>query len=499
MVKNMKKKKKKKLKMKSWMKFHAAFTICLLLFYVALGTVGGGLSMLGNDLKGKVAAADTTISAIIDAQPGKPILSALTSCLGNTSIVNLTWTGSDGATSNIIKRDGDTLASGFQDMFYDDATVLDGYDFSYVVTASGASGTATSDPLIMKAKDCGNAPLPDPLITLVSFDGKGVAPGQSLSTTRNTFKITGTTNMPNAHMQIKTLPGNIFNSTLNANSTGYWEYYLPGQLAIGTYSFEIKATDDNVAARNVTQNYPFQIVRESGGGGDDDDHHHGGNNSSSTTIVTSGITQTPQGDGGSTNTPGDQNTTPEENVTQSPDVSNGSITIQLKNKDGKVYRSQDMLMLMTFDGMDRLLANEGKINLKYEIIDEKGVIAYTGTVAEKITANKLDKTIHIPENLSIGNYKIRVSVLSGGKTWSGESDFSFAEMPIVNFGGGITMTYSELVNEAGWVAVVAAMLLLIFGSMFILEIYFFEKAIMTVAEDSLIKGGIISIRKGVSS
>ncbi len=504
-MKKKQKQKSRKLKMRFWMRLHAAFTIFLLLFYVTLGTLGG-FSVLGNDLKAKYAwAAGATISVFVDGLPGKPIITATKTCASNVSAVHLAWTGSEGATSYAITRDGTPLASGFQTMAYVDNNVIGGTDYAYVVTASGAGGDTVSDPLVVTARDC-LIILPDPTLDLISFNEKEYLLGDVLSTTKKTFRITGTTNMPNADIQIKTLPGPVFVSTLQANATGYWEYYLPNELSVGTYDFQITAVDPGDFLRNITKDYTFQIIsestppvppappptpapapKESGGG-----KHHGSSKGLTENLI-------PVSTGNPKHNAGNQNVQPQENPLQSS-AEAGRIVVKLENENGRIYRGQDAQFRILLVDRNKLsvISNENLFNLKYEILNKKNSVVFSSQVSERIIGNQLEKTLHVPENLPSGSYKIRVSLFDGANLLSGESSFIFVDMPMLNLGGGITLTYLQLVNYVGWLVIILLLLFLFFGFMFVLEYYFFKEALFTVDERNLSKQGMIPRRKGVS-
>jgi hypothetical protein len=493
----MKRIKKKQFKMRSWVKIHAACTVFLLVLYVGLGLFGG-FSMLGNDLKSKYAlAVGTTISVFIDGLPGVPVVTAPTSCVLGVSTVDLSWIGSEGATSYTITRNGLTLVSGISSMMYTDNTVYDGYAYEYTVTAYGASGSNVSDPLTITSADCGNTHLPDPNVVISVLGGETVVANQTTETTQTLFKITGTTNMANAHIKIATLPGPIFVSTLEANAAGYWEYYLPSALGLGSYTFQVTATDFGIPTRNVTKDFRFTIIEKQG---DSNNNKKKKNHSAaSTTTVT-----TTSNNGGTTGTQEGANNNQTGNTTTEtlPEVTTeqtGIISIELKNKSGKVYRGQDVQMLLIFNQMGQAFegSNVNLLNLKYEIIDQKGGVVFSGDVAERVYNGQLEKNIHIPEQLANGDYTLRISMQKNGTFLSGESHFTFGDMPVINFGGGIKMTYSELISEIGWIAASSITVLIFFGFMFLMEFYIFKKSLLTIAEDGLIRSGMISTRKGV--
>jgi len=513
----MKNKKKTKLKMSFWMKLHAMCTIFLLLFYVTLGTFGG-FGMLGNDLRAKYAWA-ASISVFIDGLPGKPIVTAAKTCANNVSAVHLAWTESTGATSNSITRDGAELASGFQTMSYVDSNVVGGTDYTYVVTASGAGGDSISDPLVVTARDC-LIIVPQPSLELISLGGKEYLSGESLSTTKKIFKITGTTNLLNANIQIKTLPGPIFVSTLQANETGYWEYYLPSELSVGAYDFQITAVDPGDFLRNITKNYSFQVVAEqlppppppmsppsppnptpspNENSGDNHHNHHQASNQGSDNFSeppAKVVSQT-----GLTDLMNDQATQSQTQPQQAATEEIASMTVNLENSGAKIYRGQDAQIRILFINKDKLLVNQADniFNLKYEILDKKNEVVFVSQIAERIIANQLTRVIHVPESLPDGNYTLRVSLLDNRNLLSGETSFIFVEMPIVNFGGGITASYTQLVSYVGWLALILLFLLLLLGFMFVLEYYLFKKALFTVDEYDLAKRGMVPHRKGVTS
>ncbi|NTV40960.1 MAG: hypothetical protein HGA61_01675 [Candidatus Moranbacteria bacterium] len=497
-MKKQRKTKQKKLKMKLWIKLHSIFTIFLLIFYVALG-IFGEFSVLGKDLNSKYAwAAGTAITLFVDGLPGKSVLSSSRTCVNNVSTINLSWTNSEGAITYSITRDGELLASGFQSMAYSDNSVVGGTSYSYIVTAYGTGGESISDPLVVTARDCFEVELPDPVLQLVSFDGKQVMQGVPLSTLNKTFKLTGTTNIPDADIQITTFPGPFFVSTLQANSNGYWEYYLPDNLETGSYYFRITAIDPDELLRSVTEEYYFQINKSTSLKNDDDDEDNDDKDSSKKELLEKA--ELPRETQKSENIFFDDNRKSNEEDTQNSTSENSAkIVMILKNKAGKIFRSQDAQI-------DILLVNKLKLKsfsendvfkLRYEILDRKNMIVFLSEVPERIIGNQLEKAIHIPENLSNGNYRLRVSLVTEKMVYSSESPFFFDDMPVVNLGGGILISYQKLIAYLGWILIISLILLVIFGFMFLMEYYFFRKAISTVDEKGLVKTGMIQGRKGV--
>ncbi|NTV41653.1 MAG: hypothetical protein HGA61_05310, partial [Candidatus Moranbacteria bacterium] len=362
-----------------------------------------------------------------------------------------------------------------------DSNVVAGTDYTYIVTASGSSGDMISDPLTVRAKDCFIIEKPDPTLTLVSFDGKEVVQGAALVTTNKIFKLTGTTNMPNANIQIKTLPGPIFVSTLQANLNGYWEYYLPGQLNEGNYSFQIMATDPDSFLRNITKNYAFKIESLPGGGGGENGGDHGGGHSG-------GHTTTPgKGSGGVVVVP------------PKPPMEEADMNLIVQNKDSKVFRGQDLQFELILSNKERISTNVDKVyNLEYDVLDKTNAVVFAVQATEKIPGNVLEKNLLLPTGLPDGNYKIRATLSAGNNILTSEKNFTFSDMPIFNLGGGFTATYCQVVSAIGWLLIISLLLLIIFLLMFLIEYFLFREALFTVDEYDLAKRGMIPFGKEVA-
>lgn len=501
--------------MSSWMRTHAVLTFCLLMAYVILGTFGG-VDILKNDLSQKYAwAAGANIGVFVDGLPGKPAMIGVAACESKISTVNLSWIGSEGATSYSINRNGELLASDFQSMSFKDSAVLNLSDYVYSVTAFAAGGQAISDDFVISTKDCETLSLPSPVAGLISFDGKEILQGIAPITTNGMFKVTGTSNISNANIQIKTLPGPIFISTLQANENGYWEYYLPEQLKIGSYDFQIIVTDPEKPIRSATEYYPFQIVKDVvtpipviainvNSSGDNGSSSDSSSNKKHTNNVQSGTaTNAPSVGSSQVELPGalteNQASQLSGNAQKAIQGETASIVVTLKNKNNKVYRNQDAQVEILLNHKERLtdVSFSGALNLKFEILDKKNTVVFSSESVEKINGSQLEKNIHVPERIADGDYVIRVSLIDGNVILSGEGAFIFDDMPIINFGGGITATYKQFTDEIGWVAIVSATLSLFFGFMFVIEFYFFKESIFTVDEYNLSVRSMISVRKGV--
>jgi hypothetical protein len=91
----------------------------------------------------------TITSAICPATPPtQPVLSENTLCNGTSPVNHLSWTASANATSYIAVRNGTALVSlPSSTLAYDDASVVPGQTYTYVVRASNGGGSADSNTI----------------------------------------------------------------------------------------------------------------------------------------------------------------------------------------------------------------------------------------------------------------------------------------------------------------------------------------------------------------
>ncbi len=473
------KKQQRKLKMKFWVRLHSIFTLALFLLYVTLGTIGG-FDVLGKDIQKKYALASTTISVYVNGPPGKPVVLAMTSCEDEISTVSLNWEATEDTAYYDITRNGVLLVSGLNVTSYIDGSVVGDATYQYVVTAVRSALRVNSEPVSLKAQNCGEV-LPSPKCEVVTFNGEPIISGKRPITRDRTPIIIGTTNIPNAIIKIETLPGPSVVATVHANENGYWSYAAVADLEIGKYSFRITATDPLDALRKVTIEQPFQIIRQA----DEKDKDTG---NPKPVVNYPSQPQPPVVENNSENEQQPEASTPEKPVF--------SFVVSVTNKDGVAFFEQGLDVLLNFDKS----WDSKKMEITYEVINaQEKVVFAIGSAQEKISGNKFEKKISLPQTLPFGDYTIRIKTQDNGTSIMSQAKFSFAEKPFINFGGGIKITYSQLIDKMGWVFVTSLIILLVLGFALLLEYHFYQKSIFTVAEENLIRSGMISKRKEVHS
>jgi hypothetical protein len=72
-----------------------------------------------------------------------------------------------------------------------------------------------------------------------------------------------------------------------------------------------------------------------------------------------------------------------------------------------------------------------------------------------------------------------------------------AALPILQLGGGTTITYAELMRNLGWVTFFLIIFLLLWLLMFIREYKLYLQAVRHIAEQQLERAGFFSKRRGV--
>jgi hypothetical protein len=485
----------KVLKMRSWMKYHSAFTLLLFAIYATMG-VFGGFDVLGNDLKQKYAEAATTISAIVIAQPEVPEVTVVSACSAeNVQEAQISWTDSVATNNFDVYKDGELLVSGLVATSFIDTMVDAESTYVYRVQANNDNGVVQSQDASVTIARCSDSPPPIiPVVSLVSFDGKDAIFSNNLLTSNRSPKITGTTNIPNAKVQIKVFPGPIVSSTTHANSNGSWDYTVPMQLGYGHYYFQITSTNPNNHNMTKTIDRSFEIAALSTPSEKKHTTHSHKNSA--------GVIISPSNGNGS-NLPNNDNENNEENNNGNEEGSNHgeqgasfSAEVFVNNKDGKVYSSQSLDIGVSLKGdYQKNLLN--MLNVKYEILNANGEIVFSENSQQQIFNGRLQKNVNVPANLPFGKYVIRIMIQQGEIVITGDGRFLFEEKPIINLGGGTMLTYSQLISNLGWVVLVGLFSMIVLSIMFILEYHVLNKGILTVAEENLLGRGLITKGKGV--
>jgi hypothetical protein len=253
----------------AWMaRLHFWVTFFSFFLYLGLGFTLGP-DFFYSDIKQKLFAfGDDTIAitAVVPPPPSSPVVTATPSCVAGAPRIALDWANDPGADFWDIDRDSAPLTTGVTVSQYVDTAVVPNGTYTYVVTAYGSMGpgSAVSNPVVVTALDCPNL-LPPATVRIETLGDKNVSEArQNVDLSRRRPKVTGTTNVANAIIDIVVTNPTIRART-TANTNGYFEWIPPMKLDTGNHLLEVKATDPNDATRTATDSFVFWTKNVSAG------------------------------------------------------------------------------------------------------------------------------------------------------------------------------------------------------------------------------------------
>lgn len=454
---------------------HFLLTVIAFGFYLSLSFFLGPKFLL-SDLKEKFhALADDiiTVSARVLAPPVQPVVTATPVCVTGAPRVNLDWADDDNTITWDIERDGLPLVSGLVASSYTDATVANVTSYSYVVTAYGPMGPgfATSLLAVVTTLDCGTLQ-PTPTLDIVTFNGVNIATLGTLSTTALRPAFTGTTNIPNASIDILASSTQIVSDHITANGTGYWSWIPAVDLSAGDYTLSVTATDPLDGTRVITKTLTFtraEVASESsrGGGGGNGKKKKGG-----TVAVSEPVINTP------------------------PSI---PLDFSLQSTALSVYQGDVLRVSLEVLQMDsRFVGTDASIGYELVSPDGRRVIAQAESVLRLKEHAVSDMQITVPLSTNPGeSYHIRATLVSGKYSVTRTVSLAVLPLPILQLGGGVSVTLPQVVAFSGWIALILLTLLLLWLFLFLREYWLYLHAWRHITERQLIRLGFFGTRKGV--
>jgi fibronectin type 3 domain-containing protein len=110
------------------------------------------------------APAQVTVEHLpcIADPPGAFAASANAACNGSAPVANVSWTGSNGADSYVVNRNGTPVSSTLSSStaIFHDTAVTSGQSYTYTVTATNGGGNTTSSPANVTIPVCDTPPSP---------------------------------------------------------------------------------------------------------------------------------------------------------------------------------------------------------------------------------------------------------------------------------------------------------------------------------------------------
>lgn len=477
MKKNSKKAKKKKKAV--WLRkttlINAFLILPALFIYLSIGLFFDS-NFFQRDLSEKFgivagSSTNTVLSIRIVGPPEKPVVTATPMC-DVSPYVKLTWNTTLDTDYYDISRDGNPLVAGILGTSYDDYAVNYSTLYSYIVTAFGPSGNTPSDPVSATTlNECNVLPAPSCVIT--KFDETNLAGYSGIpKTKKQNPKIYGTTNMPDALISIHiTGESEVFSAT-QASPTGYWTWKPLHDLHPGSYHMVVMATDPADPSRQASATLDFKIEEK-----EKEEHKKKEEETVPAKPVTPTIPVTP--------------IIPEE------ESEVFKLDVQVENHQDTVYAGKKLILKVSISHTDKFPHTEQELH--YYVTDPDGKIVAEST--DKVFVDKdmvIDKSIKISRLMKPGNYKISVESSYKNTLITADHAFKVKEMPVINIGGNIEFTLTELMSRLSWIIIGLLLLLIMFILMISIEYLIYNRSLIHITEENLRDKKFLGKRKEVS-
>jgi hypothetical protein len=409
------------------------------------------------------------ITATVLDSPSQPVVTGTAQCNSNTGVLSITlnWADDVNTYTYDIDRDSLPLVTGLTVSEYTDLNVVAGTTYEYIVTGNGpmSPGFAASFPVsVTTPSGCGVTAVA-PTVNIVSFGGRNVNSYDGMpSVSDRRPKFTGTTNIPNAIIQLFIGNTNSLAAEVLANANGYWEWKPPVSLTSGIQTFTVTAIDPDDTARRSSSSLKFNIKRK------DDDT--GGSNKQITLL------------------PNDKTESSEKLLSIPIDFS-----LSVVNSDG-VFQGQDLESVLKIK--DILKQYDGlSVPIRYSFIDKAGnaVLSVTRETFLK-KGGEIREHFPIPLYMATGKYSFRAEMLFDKINVSRADIFYVKELPLIKLGGEKYITYAGIIRNLGWIALALPISLLLWLFMFIREYWMYLHALRHITEQQLEKAGFLTKRKG---
>lgn len=468
-------------RLKKIARVHALATGALFAAYVGLSVIYSPEFLL-SDIRDKFRAlADDTITivATVLGPPAKPVVTGTAVCDNGALSVELDWADDPGSETFDVDRDSLPLVTGLSASAYEDAVVAVATTYSYVVTAHGpmGPGVAVSDPVSVTTPAGCAVSLPTPTVAVTAFQSRSIGSFDGIPSTGDRKPLfSGTTNIPGAHIDILINSSTTIAARVSANANGYWSFRSPIDLASGNQTMFVTATDPGDASRTASVSFLFRITKkDDAGDGIRQDPSTGGAAGPKVT----GIVE-PE--------PGPDSGTPV----------GAPLSFELSVVRDAVYQGQDILTTIElldladeYDGTDAVV--------RYTVFDERGE-KKTSLLADVVlkAGKKIAQNIPLSGYYRDGRYRVRAEILLGDFNVSRERPFTVLPLPVVDLGGGIMITYPELLSGLGTLVSWLLLLLLLWLLIFFREYWLYLHALRHITERHLARAGFFGMGRGVN-
>ncbi len=462
------KKRIRKVRLRKLFRVHAALTAVSLgaYFLVALSDPG----FLSYDLRQKYhALADDTIAvtATVLGPPAQPVVTAVAACDDDTDALNITlgWADDANAYTYDIDRDSLPLVTGLTVSGYIDFNVSVSTTYQYVVTANGPMSPGSVESLSVSVTTPAWCPVTaaTPSVNITSFGGRGVDSYDGTSYVSDRRPVfTGTTNMPNAIIQIIVGAPSTFIAQFTANSNGYWSWKPPSGLSSGVYLFTVTAIDPGDTTRQASASLKFGIKKK------DDDARSA-----------------------------QEFSAPIDGMTQPGQPSPVDFSLSVENRDKSVWQGEVLNLSLLVKTLSAQY-DAANIPLRFSIVDADGNAVASLTTDELLhTEREIRKQLSVPSYVVAGTYSVRAEMLFDGLNVSRSNTFLVTEVPLISLGGGVFITYADIIRNLGWITLTLCVLLLLGLFIFMREYGVYLSALRHITEQQLKKAGFLTKRKGV--
>lgn len=454
------------------LRIHTVLTGFFLGAYLLFAFFDPGL--LSYDLRQKYhALADDTIAitATVLGSPEQPVVTATAQCNSTTGVLSvvLDWADDTNTYTYDIDRDNLPLVTGLTTSGYTDLNVIVATTYEYVVTANGPMGPgfAVSAPIMVTTPSECVITAAAPSVSILSFDGRGLDAYDGKPTVSNHRPVfSGTTTISNAIVQMVIGPKDSLIAQLLANSNGYWEWRPPTKLVSGTQTFTVTAIDPD-DARQASASLQFAIEKKDNEGGGADD-------AAVSVLVPVALNDRVQSDQKS--------------------LLEFSVLMQNDQKTVSPGQAVDFVAFITHIAEQY---HNTTIPFRFSIVDEDGVVVVSLTHDELLNRERqIRKQLDIPSYVVAGKYFLQTEFLFDHLNVSRVEEFSIVELPLIHLGGGLVITYPEIIRNLGWITLALLVLLLLWLFLFIREYALSLHALRHITEKNLRKAGLLAKRKG---
>jgi len=482
---HMKKRKKKlsqtAIRLKKIARFHVIATVALFVLYVGLSAIYSPEFLL-SDIRSKFSAvADgvITVTAKVLAPPVKPIVTGTADCSNGNLSISLAWSADENSYSFNIDRDDNPLITGLSNPTYQDNAISINNSYSYVVTAIGPMGPgfAASDPVVVTTPSECNVPLPAPAVAITTIGSKNIdGLGKNITTTDKRPIFSGTSNIPNAIIDISILSALEISGQTIANLNGYWTWSPPQDISLGDHTLFVTATDPLDSSRTATDQLDFTAV-ENNTGESNNNSNSNSNSSSPHRSSRQNIHQVPQ-----------------ENPVQNP------LSFSLSLANNKIFQGKQLQPLIHIDKLAPAYAG-ANADINYKIIDQKGNELFALSEKSILSQGKtIAQDVQLPRYIQEGHYRLQTEIVFDIFSVSKEIYFDVTARPLIDLGAGVIVTYPELLSRLGTISFYSLLFLLLWLILFAREYWMYLHALRHVTERGLERLGMLGIkkRKGVN-